>query len=238
MLSLWIKRNDMMDVAWGLGFIMLCVLYFITEETSLRSLILYGLTIVWGFRLAIHIYLRNRKKTEDFRYKQWRDDWGKWFYIRSYLQIYLLQGVLLCLIIMPIPFALSASHTSPLLWINIIGVLLWGLGLFFEAVGDYQLNQFKSNPENKGKIMKTGLWKYTRHPNYFGEVIVWWGIWLVSLTGLQVSWGIVGPITITVLILFVSGIPMLEKHYEGNSEYTKYKKQTSKFFPLPPKKSV
>ncbi len=233
--SLIFKRNDIMDIAWGIGYILLCGLYTQIAETSPRAWLLYLLVLIWGLRLSIHICLRNKGKTEDFRYKQWRNDWGKWFYIRSYGQIYLLQGFLLLLIISPITISVT-QPSSPLSLINYIGVGVWITGFFFESIGDTQLTKFKSNPENKGKIIQNGLWKYTRHPNYFGEVTLWWGIWMVSL-GNIFSWlSLVGPLTITILILFVSGIPMLEKKYKGNREFENYKKRTSPFFPLPQKK--
>jgi steroid 5-alpha reductase family enzyme len=115
-----------------------------------------------------------------------------------------------------------------------VGVLVWLVGFYFEAVGDWQLKKFIKNPENKGKIMQSGLWAYSRHPNYFGEVTMWWGIWLLNFS--QNWWTVVGPMTITFLILKVSGVPLLEKKYEGNKEFEDYKKRTSIFLPLPQRK--
>lgn len=125
--------------------------------------------------------------------------------------------------------------SDQLIFANFLGLVIWLIGFFFEAVGDAQLSEFLKNPKNKGKIIQTGLWRYTRHPNYFGEVAQWWGIWLITL-GIPLGWfGIIGPLTITVLILFVSGVPLLEKKYQGRADFEAYKKQTSVFFPLPPK---
>ncbi len=232
------KRNDIADIAWGLGFVLVAwSSYFLSDSDSgdpWRPILLNILVTIWGLRLALHIFLRNRKKKEDFRYKQWRDDWGSWFYIRSYLQVYILQGALLFMISAPVIFVSQKFGNFGLL--DIAGVIIWGIGMFFEAVGDWQLTQFKKDPKNKGKIMQSGLWRYTRHPNYFGEVVLWWGIFLFAL-GTAGWWiTIIGPLTITVLILFVSGIPLLEKKYDGRPEFEEYKKQTSIFFPLPPKK--
>ena len=229
-ISLVKKRNDLADIAWGLGYIALCVYYLMQGANSARALLLFGLVLVWGTRLSWHIYQRNKNKAEDFRYKQWRDEWGKWFYLRSYLQVYVLQGVLLLFIIAPI--TIVSAQVQPVLgWLDALGLLVWLIGFYFEARGDRELKEFLANPANKGKVMDQGLWAYTRHPNYFGEVTMWWGIWLISLTSPFGAWGVVGPLTITGLILFVSGVPMLEKKYKDDSAYQEYARKTSKFVP-------
>lgn len=229
------KRNDIADIAWGLGYILLCVFYFFFQEHSIRTLVLYGLVLIWGFRLSLHIYLRNRGKTEDFRYLAWRKAWGKWFYLRSFLQVYLLQGFFLLLVISGITLV-SAEVQPSLNYLDLIGILVWLIGFYFEAMGDYQLAKFIKNPSNKGKVMKSGLWKYTRHPNYFGEATMWWGIFIISLS-IPGSWiFIISPLTITYLLLFVSGVPLLEKRYADDSEFQEYAKKTNKFFPWFPKK--
>ncbi|MCF8379432.1 MAG: DUF1295 domain-containing protein [Bacteroidales bacterium] len=235
-LSLIFKRNDIADIAWGLGYVLLCVFYFFTQEFSDRIMVLYILVGLWGTRLTLHIFMRNRLKTEDFRYHKWRHDWGKYFHIRSYLQVYILQGFLLWLIISPL--AIVSFHPQPSLnLLDIAGILLWLIGFYFEAIGDYQLARFKSNPENKGRVMKSGLWKYTRHPNYFGEVILWWGIFLVAYSSPNGLFGLLSPILVSILILFVSGLPMMEKRYNGIPEYEAYKQKTSIFIPRPPKRN-
>ncbi len=234
--SLIVKRNDIADIAWGLGHIALTIFYFFTTPNFSRTVLLYVLVIVWGVRLTIHIYMRNKGKKEDFRYKQWREQWGKLFFIRSFLQVYILQAMLLLCIIFPLIVA-SSYPQYELHIFDMFGVVIWGIGFFFETVGDYQLLKFKQNPKNKGKILQHGLWKYTRHPNYFGEVTMWWGIFCIALSSPYGILAVISPITITVLILFVSGIPMLEKKYKGNKAFEAYKKRTSVFFPLPPKKS-
>lgn len=230
-LSLLIKRNDVADIAWGLGYILLCGFYFFTREPASRALLLYSLVFLWGIRLAIHIFIRNKGKTEDFRYLQWRKDWGKSFFIRSYLQVYLLQGFLLLVIIAPVMIVATKSQPD-LNLLDYIGMGLWLIGFYFEAVGDAQLARFKKDPLNKGKIIQSGLWQYTRHPNYFGEVVLWWGVGLIALNSPWGILGLIGPLTITLLILFVSGVPMMEKKYEGNADYEVYKKRTSGFIPL------
>jgi len=233
-ISLIAKRNDIADIAWGLGYILLAAWYWYAFPTSSRSFLLFLLIFFWGMRLAIHVYTRNKGKKEDYRYKQWRDEWGSWFYIRSFLQVYILQGTLLLLVISPL-MIVSSYEQQALRLLDCIGLGIWIIGFYFETIGDYQLRQFKKDPNNNGKILTTGLWKYTRHPNYFGEVTMWWGIFFIALNSPYGWWAIIGPATITSLILFVSGIPMLEKRYEGNKEFETYKKKTSAFIPLPPK---
>ncbi|MCB0650672.1 MAG: DUF1295 domain-containing protein [Saprospiraceae bacterium] len=230
-ISIIIKRNDVADIAWGLGYILLCGFYFFTREPTSRALLLYSLIFLWGVRLAIHIFIRNKGKTEDFRYLQWRKDWGKSFFIRSYLQVYLLQGFLLLVIMAPV--MIVATHSQPELnLLDYIGIGLWIIGFYFEAIGDAQLVRFKKDPLNKGKIIQSGLWQYTRHPNYFGEVVLWWGIGLIALNSPWGTFGLMGPLMITLLILFVSGVPMMEKKYEGHADYEAYKKRTSRFIPF------
>jgi steroid 5-alpha reductase family enzyme len=233
--SLVKKRNDIADVAWGLGFVLLAwVSFFLVGHSSFRGLIICILVSIWGLRLAWHIYNRNTGKMEDYRYLAWRKEWGKWFYIRSYLQVYILQGVLLFLIVLPV-LIINKNIGQDINILDIFGILVWIVGFSFESIGDKQLSKFISNPVNKGKIMQNGLWKYTRHPNYFGEVTQWWGIWFVALSVPFGLLSIIGPITINILILKVSGIPLLEKKMEESPEFAKYKKRTSKFIPLPPK---
>lgn len=237
------KRNDIADIGWGIGFIIVAVVsvfygWIINGPIDLRSVFLALLVFVWGIRLATHIYIRNKNKTEDPRYVKWRMDWGKWFYLRSYLQVFLLQGLLLLLI--SIPVMLVSKHTGKLFptVLDIVGLGVWVIGFLYESVGDKQLATFLKDPANKGKIMKSGLWSLTRHPNYFGEVTMWWGVWLISLSAGVPWWSIVGPLTITYLITKVSGIPMTEARYKGNTEFDEYKKITSSLIPLYPGKKI
>ncbi len=237
-ISLLKKRNDVADVAWGLGFVLMTWVSFILSDDSDTRGILVGILVsIWGLRLAWHIHTRNKGKTEDYRYLAWRKEWGKWFFIRSYFQVYFLQGIFLFLIVLPV-LIINKNVGASLQLLDFLGVTVWILGFYFEAVGDAQLSEFIKNPENKGKIMQKGLWAYTRHPNYFGEVTQWWGIWLVALYTPSGWLGIIGPITITFLILKVSGIPMLEKKMAENPAFQNYKKRVSMFFPLPAKKNT
>lgn len=229
--SIIAKRNDIADIAWGLGFILVCWYIFLQGYWNSSSLLISILTTLWGLRLALHIYFRNRNKKEDYRYKKWRDEWGSWFYLRSYLQVFLLQGFFMFLISFSVIISSSSVNTNSFNLLTLLGVLVWVVGFFFESVGDLQLSKFISNPMNKDKIMNLGLWRYTRHPNYFGEVSQWWGLFLIAFGSTSNLIAIISPLTITFLLLKVSGIPMLEKKYEGNKEYDLYKKNTSAFFP-------
>lgn len=229
------KRNDVADIAWGIGYILICVFLFITLPHASISLLLYLLIVCWGIRLSLHIYFRNRKKTEDFRYRQWREEWGKTFYWRTYLQIFLLQGVILLIIISPVIFAAIKVSDQ---WniFTFIGLTCWLTGFYFQSVADYQLSVFTKQRKAKNEIMQTGLWKYSRHPNYFGELMMWWGIFIIIFPMEGSIYFIVSPLTISFLLLFVSGIPLLEKKYEGNAAFQLYKKRTSALIPMPPKK--
>jgi steroid 5-alpha reductase family enzyme len=234
--SLVIRRNDVADVAWGGGFIVAAAAaLLVSDRATDRAILVTLLVVIWGIRLALHIGLRNRGKQEDARYRKWREEWGKHVVLHSFFQIFMLQGVLLLMISIPVIVTITAQG-APLGALDVIGALVWATGFLFEAVGDYQLLRFKKDPANHGRIMQYGLWRYTRHPNYFGEVSLWWGIYLIALSVPGGWMTIIGPVTITLLILGVSGIPMLEKHYEGNKAFEEYKQRTSAFFPFPQKR--
>ncbi len=234
-ISLIKKRNDVADTAWGLGFVLLAWVSFVFSSGKNNAALLINILVtIWGLRLAYHIHKRNHNKPEDARYQQWRMQW-KYFYTRSFFQVFTLQGILLWLISWPIIFVNFNEKLVNFNGISYLGLMLWVIGFWFESVGDAQLKKFISNPANKGKLMTTGLWKYSRHPNYFGEVTQWWGIYIIAL-GVPVGWFvIVGPLTITALIVFVSGIPMTEKRYAGRPDWEEYKRRTSALIPLPPR---
>lgn len=233
------KRNDVADIAWGFGFLLVAVyVFFVSFEGYFpgRSILVTTLVMFWAMRLSLHIYFRNKGKPEDYRYQKWREEWGKWFYLRTFFQVFLLQGVLLLCVVLPV-VVINLFKGGPLGWLDLVGVLVWVLGFVFETVGDYQLSRFMNDPNSKGKLMTTGLWKYTRHPNYFGEVTQWWGIYIIALSvpyyGL---FSILGPAVITFLILKVSGVPLLESKMQSHPDFPRYKASTSVFFPLPQRK--
>ena len=228
-LSLIKKRNDIADIAWGLGFILIAWSSFYYSSFNLIVLLVNTLVSIWGIRLSLHIYKRNKNKDEDYRYKKWREEW-KFFYIRSFLQVFLLQGILMFIISIPV-ILININSQDNFSNFYFIGILIWIFGFIFESVSDSQLRNFISKPENKGKIMKTGLWKYSRHPNYFGEITMWWGIFIISLFITNNFYAIISPLMITYLIIYVSGIPLLENKYKDNVEYINYKNKTSKLIP-------
>lgn len=235
MVSLIRRRNDVADSAWGLGFVLLAwVSLAISGSITGRGLLVSALVSIWGLRLAWHISARNQNKGEDARYLVWRRQWGKWFYLRSYGQVYLFQGVLIFIISLPVLFVNRVSGPA-LGWLDLLGAAVWLIGFIFEAVGDAQLARFIKDPTNKGRLMQSGLWRFTRHPNYFGEVTQWWGIWLIALAVPNGLISIIGPLTITFLILKVSGISMLEKQMAKKPEFADYKRRTSIFIPWPPR---
>lgn len=224
-----LKRNDVADVAWGLGFVLVAWVGFAFSEQSARSLLANVLVTAWGLRLAWHIARRNLKKPEDSRYAEWRRTWRR-FLLRSYLQVFLLQGILLYLIALPVLFV-HASPAAPLGIVDVAAAVAWLAGFLCESVADRQLKTFLADPANKGRLMDRGLWAYSRHPNYFGEVTQWWGVFLFAAALPYGLVTIVGPLTITALILFVSGVPLLEKKYAGRPDFEAYKRRTSVFVP-------
>lgn len=224
------KRNDVADVAWGLGFVWVAWLAFFMGEATERAWLVNMLVTVWGVRLAVHIHKRNKGKSEDFRYAQWRSEW-KHFYLRSFFQVFMLQGLFLLIIAWPVMFINLAAPKAWHLW-DVAGMGVWLIGFGFESIGDYQLAQFKKNPAHRGKLITTGLWRYSRHPNYFGEAVQWWGIFMIACA-VSGWFTVVSPLLITYLLRYVSGVPMLERKYATHPEFEAYKRQTSVFFPLP-----
>lgn len=236
-LSLIKKDNGVVDSFYGLGFILIALYsYFaLCDGTQdLRATIITVCVLLWGIRLSYRITLRNTGKGEDFRYKAWRDLWmaksHAYFVVRSFLQIYLLQGLIILTISLPVIFANTVSSYS-FSYLNAFGLLLWVIGFFFEVEGDHELDTFIRNPNKPSSILKTGLWKYTRHPNYFGEALMWWGIFVMVIPMPYFWYTLVSPLLITLLVRFISGVPMLEKRFEGNPEFAEYVKKTNAFIP-------
>jgi steroid 5-alpha reductase family enzyme len=243
-IAIKMKRNDIADVVWGMGFVVATVTAWlwtaaINEDDGIgpRAWIAFACLLVWATRLSLHIAVRNAKKSgEDIRYKKWREEWGANWRVRTYFQVFILQGLIL--IVNGLPLLKIASdpkqEMDAVAW---AGVVAWFAGFLFEAIGDRQLTTFKAKPESKGKLMTTGLWSWTRHPNYFGEVVQWWGFFLMAVTLPGAWFTVIGPITITFFILKVSGVPMLEKEMESRPGFEEYRRRTpSAFFPMPPRK--
>ncbi|OPL08794.1 MAG: steroid 5-alpha reductase [delta proteobacterium ML8_F1] len=231
-----IRNNSIVDIAWGLGFVLVTLFaYFKGQHFSLAGTLTLVLVSFWGIRLSLHILRRNWKKPEDFRYAKWREEWGKWLLIRGFFQIFMLQGALMFLIVFPV-LMIQAQATAGIGPLTLAGLILWLIGYYFEVMGDKQLRDFKSDPSNKGRIIQSGLWRYTRHPNYFGEATMWWGIFLIALGATNSLLTLISPLLITYLLLYVSGVPLLEEKYKDREDFKAYARVTSKFFPLPPKK--
>jgi steroid 5-alpha reductase family enzyme len=231
--ALTLKRRDVVDSAWGLGFVLVAWMTFaLRNNDSWTTTAAVLLTTLWGIRLFLHVTTRNWKKKEDYRYTQLGDLGTVKLWARTFTNVFLLQGVLMILISLPV-IAIMSAEKAPIYWFAAVGAVVWLFGIIFEAVGDYQLREFLKT-KAKGQIMQSGLWRYSRHPNYFGEVTAWWGAAIVALSYGQL-WGLIGAATITILILKVSGIPLLEQRYVKDKAFQAYAKRTSIFIPLPPK---
>lgn len=237
--SVFIKNAGIVDIFWGLGFVLVSAFYYIiTPENSIRQIIASILVALWGLRLSIHIFLRNLGKPEDYRYQEFRKHYGAerywWF---SYFQVFLLQGGLVWLISAPLLAVNYFGTTNKLNFFDFLGIAIWVIGFIFEAGGDWQLLRFKANPANKGKLLQTGFWKYTRHPNYFGDAAAWWGFALLSVAaGCYVP--VLSAVLMTWLIIKVSGVSMLERTLKNTKPgFDEYIKQTSPFIPWFPKTS-
>jgi len=244
------KNNAIMDIFYGLGYFVVaftsfCLNLLWTGVFSIRKLVVTILVLIWAVRLSTYVYIRNRGKPEDYRYAAMRKRWkesGKNIFLKSFTKIYLFQGLVIFIVVLPVLW-INVSENPPLVSILdfaeitlLLGALIWIIGFYFESVGDYQLYKFLNNPNRTKKVLDEGLWKYTQHPNYFGEVTMWWGLFIIALA---VPWGFItifGPIYITVQIIKVSGVKLLNKRFEGNDEYADYKRRTSAFLPWFPKK--
>lgn len=243
MTILWIisiiKKNvSIVDMFWGLGFVLTTGLYYLHGEgNESRKLMVLALTSIWGLRLTSYIIWRNYGKGEDFRYQQFRKNYGeKRYWWISFFQTFLLQGILMWLISIPLLAAQYYGQDKSLNAFDWLGIIFWIIGFLFEAGGDWQLALFKVNPANKGKVLDKGFWKYTRHPNYFGDASVWWGYGLFAIaTGCWLP--VLGSVLMTLLIIKVSGVALLEKSLrEQKPQYRDYIQNTSAFIPWFPKK--
>ncbi|MGX7262762.1 DUF1295 domain-containing protein [Enterococcus crotali] len=238
-LAQYLHNNSIVDLAWGIGFVLVAVTgYLIMPEKTTVSTIILVLVTIWGVRLFLHLAKRNIGKPEDYRYVNMRKRWGNHLArLKAYLNVFVLQGVLLLIVSMPILLVMTRP-VNDFYWWNGLGVVVWIVGFGYETVGDYELTKFKQISSNQGKLLTTGLWSTTRHPNYFGEALSWWGIFLISLNDTRNIWGIIGPVVITLLLLFVSGVPLLEKKYKDRPDFVAYANKTPKFVPFIGKKGL
>ena len=232
--SLALRDVSIVDVFWGLGFVVIAWLSFVlTEESSARKVLLLVMTSIWGLRLTAHLARRKYGEPEDSRYQAMRKSIGPRFPFLSLFVVFGPQG--LVMLIVALPLMAGPFEASPLGLLAFLGAALWCAGLLFEAVGDYQLARFKTDPANRGKVLDQGLWRYTRHPNYFGDFLVWWGIYLVA-AGPSAWWTVIGPLLMSFLLLRISGVALLERSLRQSKEgYAAYQAKTSAFFPWPPR---
>jgi len=238
--SVYLKDVSIVDAFWGCGFVILAIYYFFTTPSSElhpRKILVLVLVGIWGLRLSLYLLIRNWGKPEDFRYQKFRNDYGAqrywWF---SFFQVFLLQGILLWIISAPLLSIQYFSSSNPLNYFDYLAIMVWGIGFLFETLGDHQLSKFKSNPANKNKVLNTGLWKYTRHPNYFGDAAIWWSFGLFSIaSGSYLP--LISCLIMNVLLLKVSGVVLLERTLTNSKpRYKEYMDKTPAFFPWFPKK--
>jgi steroid 5-alpha reductase family enzyme len=234
-LSLWLRDASIADPWWGPGFVLIgAVVWMHAPVTTPRAVLAMAMVKLWAFRLALYLLWRRRDHGEDPRYAAMRRHWGERFWLVSLGTVFVLQGVLMWIVSWPAQAAVIAPR-APLGLLDAAGALLWAVGMFFEAVGDWQLARFKADPANAGRVMDRGLWRLTRHPNYFGDFCVWWGIYLVACAA-GGWWTLPGPIVMSVLLMRVSGVPLLERSLRRTRPgYAEYVARTSAFFPRPPR---
>ena len=233
-LSVVLSDVSIVDLVWGLAFVIVAHVARAVGDPNARVDLLTALVTIWGFRLSGYLLWRNWGTGEDKRYVAMRKHFGDKFWWFSLIQTFGLQGALVLIVSLPVQLT-AAGEDVALGWVAWLGAAIWLVGFTFETVGDAQLARFKAKPENEGQVMDRGLWRYTRHPNYFGDFTVWWGLFLVSLAA-GGWWGIIGPIVMSVFLLRVSGVTMLERTItKRRPGYADYIARTSTFFPWPPK---
>ena len=229
LVSLAIRDVSIVDSMWSLMFLLATFVYAFAGDTGPRSTLIVLLVTLWALRLAGYITWRNWGEGEDYRYQRIRENNSPNFGFKSIYIVFGLQAALAWFISLPLMAAITS--TTPLGFVDAAAVILWVVGFVFESLGDLQLAQFKADPQNRGKVLRSGLWKLTRHPNYFGNFCIWWGFYLFALSA-GAWWSIAAPLLMTFLLLKVSGVAMLEKDIgERRPEYADYIASTNAFFP-------
>jgi steroid 5-alpha reductase family enzyme len=236
LLSLRLRDASIVDIFWGPLFLVQAAVYaaLLPDGDGARQLVVLGLVAVWAIRLGTHIAARHAGKGEDSRYAEWRGQYGSAWSLRSLFQVFLLQPILAWIVGWPLLVAIGSPE--PMGWLDAAGIAVWVIGFVFEAVGDYQLTAFTRDPGNRGRTMRSGLWSWTRHPNYFGDAAQWWGLWLIA-TAAGGWWTVFAPILMTVLLVRVSGVGKLEQTIARRRQgYDEYMRNTSAFIPMPPRR--
>lgn len=237
--SLWLRDVSIVDLVWGTGFVLVGWVTFVaTGPPTPQKLLVAVMTSVWGLRLSGYLAWRNLGKVEDYRYRAMRDRYGDSFPFRSLFTVFGLQAAVMWIVSLPVQTGQLSVNQDQIDGITFLGISIWMTGFFFESVGDFQLARFKSNPKNRGLVMDQGLWRYTRHPNYFGDFLVWWGIYLVSFGKGVAWWSAIGPVVMSIFLMRVSGVTLLESSLKTRKRgYVDYIRRTNSFFPLPPKRN-
>jgi steroid 5-alpha reductase family enzyme len=235
--SLAVRDASIVDIVWGLGFVLVAwVSFAVADGADARRWLVVALTTTWGLRLAAYLAWRNLGKGEDYRYRAMRRRYGARFPLVSLFIVFGLQGLLMWGVSLPVQAAQVPDTPAGLVMLDYAGIALWCVGMFFETVGDLQLARFKAGPANAGKVMDRGLWRYTRHPNYFGDFCVWWGLYAIAIATGDAWWAVAGPLIMSALLLRVSGVTLLERHMQQRRPgYEDYARRTSAFFPRPPR---
>ena len=233
LLSLALRDSSIVDIFWGVGFVLVGWVYYMSSGTeSAAGLLVCVLTTIWGLRLATHIGLRNAGKGEDFRYQQWRRQSGRSFWWVSFFKIFMLQALVLWVVSSPL---LVAQFGAPEGWRKVslaVGFAAWVVGFGFEAVADWQLMRFRADSANRGRVLDSGLWSLSRHPNYFGEAVLWWGIGLIAWS-VGGALALLGPLFLTFTLLRVSGVALLDRELvDRRPGYDAYIKSTPAFLPI------
>ena len=238
LISLAYRNVTIVDSLWGLGFVLVAWLTFLMSDGFwFRKMLIALLVTLWGLRLSIYLSWRNWGKGEDPRYGSWRKKSGDQFWLISLFKVFILQALFLWVISVVVQIGQLASAPERLTWLDGLGTVVWLTGFTFESLGDWQLARFKSDPASKGRVMDRGLWAYTRHPNYFGEFLAWWGIFLITLSTPNSWWTVISPLIITAVLLKMTGIPLTEQELVKNRPgYSDYVKRTSAFVPWWPAK--
>lgn len=244
LVSLPLRDVSIVDLVWGLGFaIVAWSTFLLTVDTVAGQRgdcpsrwLLPVLTTVWGCRLSAYLAWRNHGRPEDKRYALMRERRGAGFWWQSLFIVFLLQGAVMWVVSLALQVGIAHATPGWLVW-QTIGIVIWSVGLFFETAGDWQLARFRSNPDNRGKVLDSGLWRYTRHPNYFGDFCIWWGLFFIAVSGRNVWWTIVGPLVMSTFLMKISGVTLLEKSLESEKPgYADYQRCTNAFFPWFPKR--
>lgn len=236
LLAVWRRNFGLVDVAWGQGFILISLVSYFYHFNSMKNALILLLVLCWGLRLSFYLLSRNWKTEEDHRYQDLRKDWGNHPNLHAYFKVFIFQGVMMLLISLPITAGMAQAEQE-LSFINKMGVGIFFVGWLFESFADSYLKRYKGKPENKGTICMSGPWNLCRFPNYFGEITLWYGIYLVCVNG-STWWTIIGPVLINLFILKVSGIPLLEKRYVARPEYAAYAARVPRLIPFTKPKKV